>query len=61
MSFILYDRWGEKVFESTSPSLGWDGVFNGRQMESAVFYYYLEAKTIDGKSITKKGNVSLIR
>lgn len=61
MSFAIYDRWGEKVFESTDQKLCWDGVFRGKQMDNAVFVYYLKATLSNGKEITQKGNISLIR
>jgi gliding motility-associated-like protein len=60
-SLFIYNRWGEKVFESNDASKGWDGKYNGKPENTAVFVYYLEAEFISGKLIEKKGNVSLIR
>jgi len=59
--FFIYDRWGEKVFETTDINLGWDGTFNGEPMNKAVFVYYVEATFMDGSKATKKGDVTLIR
>ncbi len=61
LRFIVYDRWGEKVFESTSLADGWDGTFRGEKMNPAVFVYYVQATFTDGSDVTKKGNVTLIR
>ncbi|MBL1233792.1 MAG: gliding motility-associated C-terminal domain-containing protein [Flavobacteriales bacterium] len=61
LNFFVYDRWGEKVFETTSLDIGWDGKFRGKDMNKAVFVYYLEATFIDGSKVTKKGDVTLIR
>ena len=61
LNFFVYDRWGEKVFETTSLDNGWDGKFRGKDMNKAVFVYYLEATFIDGSKVTKKGDVTLIR
>lgn len=61
MNFIVYDRWGEKVFQSTDPAMGWDGTFRGMKMNQAVFMYYLVGTYIDGTSFTLKGNVTLMR
>jgi len=61
MSFNVYDRWGNKVFNSEDPQHGWDGTFNGKKMDPGVFVYYLSVKLYDGQEVTKKGNVSLIR
>ncbi len=59
--FYVYDRWGEKVFESTELEFGWDGNFRGKPMNPAVFVYYVEATFKDGSSQTLKGDVTLIR
>ena len=60
-SFLIFDRWGEKVFESENPALGWDGTYHGKALDPAVFVYYIKAKLITGETIDKKGNISLIR
>ena len=59
--FVIYNRWGEKVFESFSKNDGWDGTFKGKQLSSDVFGYYLRVRCFNGEFFTKKGNVSLIR
>lgn len=61
MTFIVYDRWGEKVFESTDKLNGWDGTFRGEKMDEAVFKYYLVGKYTDGSRFELKGDVTLIR
>ncbi len=60
-SISIFDRWGEKVFETEDASKGWDGNFKGKALDPAVFVYYIKAKTFGGNEITKKGNISLIR
>ncbi|MFZ5553531.1 MAG: gliding motility-associated C-terminal domain-containing protein [Bacteroidota bacterium] len=59
--FRVYDRWGEKVFETTDINIGWDGTFRGRDCDPAVFDYYLKATCLGGDEFFKKGNVTLIR
>lgn len=59
--FAVYDRWGEQVFVTEQIDRGWDGVFRGKPSAPAVYVYYLEVTCIDGQTITKKGNVTLIR
>lgn len=61
VTFIVYDRWGERVFESTDMDHGWDGNFRGQPMNPAVFVYYVEAIFKNGSSSTLKGDVTLIR
>jgi gliding motility-associated-like protein len=57
----IYDRWGEKVFQTTDPDFSWDGYYKGTVEGTAVFVYYMKAKLIIGGDLNKKGNVSLIR
>ncbi|MCP4441909.1 MAG: gliding motility-associated C-terminal domain-containing protein, partial [Aureispira sp.] len=59
--FAVYDRWGEKVFETTSLDIGWDGTFKGKTLPPDVFGYYLDCKCDDGYTLFQKGNVTLIR
>ncbi len=73
VQLVVFDRWGEKVFEATSPQFacsdspsdniaGWDGVYNGKALDNGVFVYYLTIKLSNSTEvIKKKGNVSLIR
>ncbi|HXU26078.1 MAG TPA: gliding motility-associated C-terminal domain-containing protein, partial [Bacteroidia bacterium] len=61
LNFFIYDRWGEKVFETTDQKICWDGVFRGKQMDPGIFVYHLKVTFTNGKEITKKGNISLVR
>jgi len=59
---VIYDRWGEKVFESTNPNFCWDGIYDSKIMEAQVFVYFIEAKFKNAsQAIIKKGNVTLIK
>lgn len=59
--FTIYNRWGEKVFETSDMSICWDGTWKGKDLNSAVFVYRLEGNLITGEQISQKGNISLIR
>ncbi|MGB3948412.1 MAG: gliding motility-associated C-terminal domain-containing protein, partial [Bacteroidia bacterium] len=62
-SFLIriFDRWGEKVFETNDINQCWNGAFKGTTLNSAVFVYYADAILIDGTKVTQKGNITLIR
>lgn len=60
VSFLIYDRHGQKVFETTHPDIGWDGTFKGVLQENEVYYYYLSVTCFTGETIVKKGDVTLI-
>lgn len=59
--FAVYNRWGEPVFQTTDQSIGWDGTFNGRALNSDVYGYYLEVTCVDGMEFTRQGNVTILR
>jgi gliding motility-associated-like protein len=61
MTFIIYDRWGEKVFETNDLIDGWDGSYQGKPMNEAVFVYYVKASLINNEIIERKGNISIVR
>ncbi len=61
MVFTVYNRYGQKVFETTDKEEGWDGTHNGKELNPGVFTYYVEATFIDGSAGKLKGNVTLVR
>ncbi len=58
---LIYNRWGEKIFETHSLYEGWDGSYRGDMLGPDVFGYYLEVDCLGGKSFRKKGNINLIK
>lgn len=60
-TFLIFNRWGERVFETSKQELGWDGTFNGEPMNSGVFVYRLQGTTISNEPFSMKGNITLIR
>jgi len=61
MQFVVFSRWGQKLFESTNQSLGWDGTFKGKNLDPGVYVYYLEITFTNAEKITLHGDVTLIR
>jgi gliding motility-associated-like protein len=61
MIFRIYNRWGQLLFESDDPVIGWDGTFKGVVQPMDVYAYTLEAEFSDGTRTVKKGNITLIR
>ena len=61
MTLEIYDRWGEKVFESSDQDVGWDGSYKNREADPAVYIYNLNAKCVDGQELNEQGNITLIR
>jgi len=57
----IYNRWGEKIFESNDMNLGWDGNFKDKYAPEGVYIYFIKAKGENGKDISLKGSVMLLR
>lgn len=57
----IFNRWGEKLFESLDPERGWDGKYKGRLQEPGVYVYTVDVTFNDGYTAHDKGSVTLIR
>ncbi|TCJ14635.1 hypothetical protein EPD60_10745 [Flaviaesturariibacter flavus] len=61
LHFTIWNRWGQKVFETTDRKTGWDGTWQGKLQPMDVYAYTLEVTFVDGRKATKKGDITLIR
>lgn len=61
MNLKIFNRWGQKVFETSDMERGWDGTFKGQAQEMETYAYLLIATFIDGSTTQQKGNINLIR
>ena len=61
MEFYLYDRYGEKVFETHSVNDGWDGTLRGKPMNGGIFAWYCTVQYYDGNTETLQGDLTLVR
>ncbi len=66
VSWSIFDRWGNQVFSATDfppndPASGWDGTFQGKPMNAAVFVYRAAIEYADGKTEGLHGDVLLVR
>jgi gliding motility-associated-like protein len=59
--FRIYNEWGQMIFETESPDLGWDGMRNGVLQPMGVYVYTVKATTITDKEYSISGEVTLIR
>jgi gliding motility-associated-like protein len=59
--FRIYNRWGNKVYESSNIDEGWNGNYKGTPQPMGVYVFMVEAYTNTGRKFYKQGNVTLIR
>lgn len=61
LRLMIFNQWGEKVFESNNQANGWDGRYKGKPQPSGVYIYVADVLLDNNKRETKKGTVNLIR
>lgn len=58
---VIFNRWGNKIFETSDPSQGWDGRYKGTLVHPGVYYYSIEATGSDGVKYNKGGDINILR
>ncbi|MBP6978581.1 MAG: gliding motility-associated C-terminal domain-containing protein [Bacteroidales bacterium] len=60
--FLIYNRWGQKIYESTNISdPGWDGTVSGESSPEGVYIYFIRYISSEGEIFEEKGTVTLLR
>jgi gliding motility-associated-like protein len=59
--FIIYNRWGQSVFETHEVAGGWDGTVRGTPCPDDLYQYVIKARGRDGYAYNISGTVHLIR
>ena len=59
--FAIFNRWGEKMFETSILGEGWDGAFKNKKQPMGNYVWIFEGVDGSGKIIKKKGYAILIR
>ncbi len=64
--FVIYNRWGNKVFEANNilpddKTKGWDGTYKSEPAQFEEYGYYIVARFSNGEKKTLKGNVTLLK
>lgn len=57
----IYSRWGQKVFESSAPDIGWNGRYEGQNMPAGSYAYLIQITQPNGREEIIKGSLILIR
>lgn len=60
-SLVIYNRWGQKMFESKDPSKAWDGYYKKKPCQEGVYAYLLECVDTREERHVLKGNLTLLR
>lgn len=57
----IFNRWGTKLYQWTDPAKGWDGKYNGKYVNTGVYFYVIEAEGSDGIKYRKGGDINILR
>jgi gliding motility-associated-like protein len=56
----IFNRWGNKLYQWTDPSKGWDGKYNGKFVTPGVYFVVIEAKGSDGVKYKKARDINIL-
>ncbi|MBL4705848.1 MAG: gliding motility-associated C-terminal domain-containing protein [Flavobacteriales bacterium] len=61
MDLQVFDRWGIMVFSTSDQTIGWDGSFEGKALNSDVFVYKCDVLLKNGEELRFQGNLTLFK
>lgn len=59
--FSIFNRWGQRIFNTTELNKGWDGNFKGAPQPAGTYVFQAEGIDYLGNRVYKKGTAVLIR
>ena len=59
--FVVFNRYGQKLFETREYGQGWDGRLKGKAQPSGTYVYHIKYTNIFGVETVENGSVLLIR
>ena len=60
-SFSIFNRWGDKIFFTTTYGEGWNGSFKGQAQDPGVYVWILEFFDNSNNLVVEKGTIAIIR
>ena len=58
---IIYNRWGELIFESNSMNNQWDGTYHGQKAPVGSYVYSIDSTGYYNQDFHKEGMVSIVK
>ena len=60
-SFCIFNRWGQKIYETDDILAGWDGKYNNADQEIGAYMYIFVGTDEENNEIINKGTITLLR
>lgn len=58
---LIYNRWGEKLFETPNNEIGWDGTYLGKPVPEGIYVYVINYTDYRNQQYQAKGTLHLMR
>lgn len=59
---LIYNRWGQLIWESHDIEVGWDGIYNGKPVEVGIYTWVVNTKDVlNDNKYTHNGFVNVMR
>jgi gliding motility-associated-like protein len=58
---LVFNRWGEEIFETDHLGGAWDGTFRGKESPIDTYVWRVDYTTTNGSAFTRFGHVNLVR
>ncbi len=59
---LVFNRWGEKVYETNDQFFAWDAIYKGEKLEPAAYLYVMKVVHLNNEtSRTFKGSITLLK
>ncbi|MBW6459523.1 MAG: gliding motility-associated C-terminal domain-containing protein [Bacteroidales bacterium] len=58
--FLVYNRWGQLIFQTSDPDEGWNGTYNGQYVDAGVYVWLIRYRNSLNQVKFQKGNVAVI-
>ena len=61
---MIYNRWGQKIYETTDPNSGWDGTYNNIPSPLGTYVYKVSYRTegcVEERDYSESATITLIK
>lgn len=61
VDMMIFNRWGEKIYETSNALEGWDGTYQNVLQNPGVYTYFIKITFLNDDQVEKKGSITLLR
>ena len=61
IAFNIFNRWGQKVFETFDIHAGWDGNVKAEKLHTEILFFNMDAELLNNTSVHRNGTILLVK